>query len=167
MIYLRLVLCILSSMIFNAYSADVGLKALIQIKVFEGTSVMMYERNLSMVKNCNVGFIKNSNLIVGNCSVELTDIGRDKKSGVLQVNINGFDSGIANFQMTVLANGYIGGGQDGPYFTTNYRLPPKSVQDSVINLGFYSRTPEIAQDYFVRVSVFEFKPCDSVENCSI
>jgi hypothetical protein len=152
--------------------ADDGIRARIQLKVFEGPVVMMYERNLSTTQVCNIGLFKSANpgslpVSLGSCSIELTDIRREKKSGMFQVALNCGEKIEALFSFTALANGYIGGGQDGPYFFTRLRMTAKSSQDFLMNLGFTSKTPEIAQDYLVRVEVQDIQPCKSQSECSL
>lgn len=150
--------------VFKVQADENGVKAKIQLKVFEGTSIMMYERNLSTIKECSIGFIKTSAL--SECSIEIKNIDRTKNSGNFIVNISNFNNNEINLNLSAMANGYVGGGQDGPFFTFHSKFTSNEYQDYLLNLGFYSRTPELAQDYIIRVQVLGWETCTSIDNCS-
>jgi hypothetical protein len=147
-----------------AQATENGVRAKVQLKVFEGSTVMMYERNLSAIESCTIGIINGTS--ISGCSIEIKNIDRTKNSGTFIAHLIDFKSNELKLNLSALANGYIGGGQDGPYLTFQSKFIPNEYQDYLLNLGFYSRTPELAQDYLVRVQVLEWETCASTEACS-
>ncbi len=155
---------LLAGILLKAQASETGVKALIQLKVFEGPEVMIYERNLSNIESCTIGLIKGT--AISGCSIEIKDIDRMKNSGTFLVHVSDFNNNILKLNLSAMANGYMGGGQDGPYFTFQSKFALNEYQNYLLNLGFYSRTPELAQDYLVRVQVLKWETCTSIDDCS-
>lgn len=162
--YYLLLFTLLTCLISKSQAIENGVRVKVQLKVFEGSTVMIYERNLSNIESCTIGRINGTS--ISGCSIEIKDIDRTKNSGTFLAHVINFKNNELNLNLSALANGYIGGGQDGPYFTFQSKFTPNEYQDYLLNLGFYSRTPELAQDYLVRVQVLKLETCNSIDDCS-
>ncbi len=136
-----------------------GLKATLTVKVFEGHSVMMYERNLTELKTCTVAIFGNQS--IGSCGTSIRNIDRSITFGDYSLSVHeGSSRHLIRLDLGLYARGYMGGGQDGPYIQFRQDLQVGQTQEILFNLGYASRTPEFAADFVLRTRLDKIEPCN-------